>query len=87
MAPKRQCAKDAPNPKEKKIRLMENNKGEAKAKVAKKKKPSKAKKGKPTKNATVIPEKFSDEFEDECQDEIKTEFQEQFSCYTMGKLN
>ena len=90
MAPKRQCAKDAPTPKEKKIRLMENNKGEPKTKVAKKKKPSKAKKGKPSKNSTKnsrkIPEDFQDEFQDE-QDEIKAEFQEQFGCYTMGMLN
>ena len=87
MAPKRECAKNAQAPKEKKIRLMENDKGEAKSKVAKKKKPSKAKIGKPTKNSRKNQEKIQDEFQDECQDEIQDEFQEQFGCYTMGKLN
>ena len=83
MAPKRECAKNAQAPKEKKVKLMENDTGEAKTKGAKKKRPTRAKKGKPMKNSREIPEEFQDDFQEEFQDGFK----EEFGHYTMGKLN
>ena len=84
MAPKRECAKNAQAPKEKKIKLMENDTGEAKG--AKKKRPTRAKKAKSTKNSKKNPE-FQNEFQDEFQDELQEEFKEEFGYYTMGTLN
>ena len=59
-----------------------NDNGEAKTKGAKKKMPTRAKKGKPTKNSRIMPEKFQDEFQEDFQDD---EFKEEFGYYTMGK--